>query len=68
MQCNALRKWDFFLTPLSIVLLNPKISGVTFVYENSLTWGREMWKIELKKVVGNLLDKLRKLYVNETFN
>ena len=51
-----------------MVLLNPKISGVTFVYENSLTWGREMWKIELKKVVGNLLDKLRKLYVNETVN
>ena len=35
--------------------------------KNSLTWGMKWdWKIELQKIVGNLLDKLRKLYMNGT--
>ena len=31
-----------------------------FATKNSLTW-REIWKNKLKKIVGRLLDKLRKL-------
>ena len=30
----------------------------------SLTWGSEVEKTKLQKIVGNLLDKLRKLYMN----
>ena len=65
MQCNVS---EIFSDSSLHRFIESEISGVTFVYENSLTWGREMWKIELKKVVGNLLEKLRKLYVNETVN
>ena len=32
----------------------------------ALSLGSEMWKIKLLKIVGNLLDELRKLYMNRT--
>ena len=34
--------------------------------KNSLTWGVKCENLKLQKIVGNLLDKLRKLYMNET--
>ena len=37
-----------------------------FSTKNSLTLESEMGKIKLQKIVGNLLDKLRKLYRNGT--
>ena len=50
-----------FLIPLSIAFLNPKILG--FLFLRNL--GGKMPKIKLHKIVGNLLDKLRKLYMHE---
>ena len=55
-----------FLIPLSITFLNPKIVGFLFSMEKSLTW-EVKWEIKLQqKIVGNVLDKLRKLYMNGT--
>ena len=34
--------------------------------KNSLTWGVKCENLILQKIVGNLLDKLRKLYINGT--
>ena len=56
-----------FLITLSIPFLNPKILGFRFSHKNSLTWEVSV-KIKLQKIVGDLLDKLRKLYMNGTFN
>ena len=36
----------------------------SFFYENNM--GSKIWEIKLQKIVGNLLDKLRKLYLNGT--
>ena len=38
----------------------------SFLYEKQLNLGSEMGKIKPQKTVGNLLDKLRKLYMNGT--
>ena len=48
---------------LSTEISNPKIL-VFISTKNNLIWGSEMRKIKLQKIVGNLLDKLRKLYMN----
>ena len=53
-----------FLIPLSIAFLNPKILGFLFLGKK-LNLGGKMPKIKLHKIVGNLLDKLRKLYMHE---
>ena len=45
--------------------MNPKLLGFLFSMKNSQTWGVK-FEIILKKNVGNLLDKLRKLYINGT--
>ena len=45
--------------------LNPKILGFLF-YEKQHYLGSEMRKINLQKILGNLLDKFRKLYMNGT--
>ena len=37
-----------------------------FLYEKYHNLGSEMWKIKLEKIVGNLLDNRRKLYMNGT--
>ena len=37
-----------------------------FLYEKYHNLGSEMRKIKLEKIVGNLLDKRRKLYMNGT--
>ena len=37
-----------------------------FSTKNSLTWGVKCGKIKLQKILGNLLDELRNLYVNGT--
>ena len=58
MRFNFLRKCNFFLIPLFITFFNPKNSRF-FFFEKYLS--SEMWKIKLQKIVGNLLDKLRKL-------
>ena len=39
MQFSTLGKRKFFLIPLSITFLNPKILGFLFPTTNSLTWG-----------------------------
>ena len=36
-----------------------------FLYKKWPKMGSEMWKIKIQKVKGNLLDKLRKLYVHK---
>ena len=46
-------------------ILNPKLLGFLFTTKNSQTGGVK-FEIKLKKNVGNLLDKLRKLYINGT--
>ena len=62
-----------FVIPTSIKFLNPKILGFHDEKQHYLgTWGgveeegSEMWKIKLQKIVGNLLGKFRKLYMNGT--
>ena len=54
-----------FLIPLSIEFSNPKIWGFLFLQKTAYL-EREIRKIKLQKIVGNLLDKFRKLYVNAT--
>ena len=48
-----------------MAFLNPKFLGFLF-YEKYHNLGSEMRKIKLQKIVGNLLDKFRKLYMNGT--
>ena len=56
-------KVRIFLIPLSIAFSNPKV----FPKKNSLlNLETKMRIIELKKIVGNLLDMLQKLYMNGT--
>ena len=52
-----------FLTPTPITFLNPKILGF-FFYEKQHYLGSEMSEIKLQKMVGNLLHRFRKLYMN----
>ena len=60
--------WKHFLgypdrvLPLSIAFWIPKILG--FSEKNSVIWGMKCEKFP--KIVGNLLNKLRKLYMNGT--
>ena len=55
------------MIPLSITFLNPKILDFLLsLYEKQPDLGSEMWKIKLQKIVGNLLEKRRKLYMNGT--
>ena len=56
-----------FFIPLSITFSSPKVLGFLFSTKNSLTLEVKCEKINLKKTVGNLLDKLRKLFMNATF-
>ena len=37
---------------------------VSFFYEKQHYLGSEMWQIKLQKIVGDLWDKFRKLYMN----
>ena len=57
-------KVRIFLIPLLIAFLNP--SQVSFFYEKQANLGTEMRKIKLQKILGNLLDMLGKLKMNET--
>ena len=45
-------------------MFESKNLGYPFFYKPKFNLGSEMWKIELQKIVGNLLDELRKLYLN----
>ena len=55
------------MIPFSIKFLNPKILDFLLsLYEKQPDLGNEMWKIKLQKIVVNLLEKLRKLYMNGT--
>ena len=56
-------KVRIFLIPLCIAFSIPNISSF-FFYEKKLNLGSDMGKIKLQKIIGNLLDKLRKLYMN----
>ena len=56
------------MNPLSIAFWNPKILDFLLsFYEKQPDLANEMWKIKLYKIVVNLLEKLRKLYMNGTF-
>ena len=44
-----------------MAFLNSKILGFLFTTKNSQTWGVKCKEVELQKIVGNLLDKFRKL-------
>ena len=57
---NISRKWEFFL------LLSPSLFGirkfsVSFFYENWSNIRSKTWLIILQKILGNFLDKLRKI-------
>ena len=67
MQFNVSRQCDFFQNHLSITFLNPKFL-VSFFYKNQPNMGSKMREIKLQKIVENLLDKLRQLYLNGTVN
>ena len=55
------------MIPLSITFLNPKILDFFLsLYGKQPDLESEMWKIKLQKIVGNLLKKRRKLYMNGT--
>ena len=55
-----------FFIPLSITVLYPKILGFLFPSKNSLALGVKCEKLELQKIIKNLLDKLWKLHMNGT--
>ena len=58
---------EIFMNPLSVTFLHPKILDFLLsLYEKQPDLGSEMRKIKLQKIVGNLLEKLRKLYMNGT--
>jgi len=56
MHLNVLRKWIFFW------FLCPAQFRFPFLFEKYPNLDIKMWKIKRHKIVGNLLDKLRKLY------
>ena len=56
---SPITKVDFFLIPLSVTFLNPKILGFLFCTKNSLTWGVKCEKKKKKK-------SSRKLCMNGT--
>ena len=61
MQFNELRKWEFFQSSLHRIFESENL------YEKQPHLGSEscqMWKIRIQKIVGNLLHKLRKLYMD----
>ena len=67
MQIDLLRKWEFFITDSSLYhILRSENFRFPFSYDKKPNLRSEMWKIELQKIVVNLLDKLRKLYMNGT--
>ena len=59
-------KERIFLIPLSITFLNLKILGFLFSSKNSLTRGVKCGNIKLQKILRNLLDELRNLYMSGT--
>ena len=62
---NLLWQWEvfWFLSPSHFWI---RKFSVSFFYEKYPNLGSEMWKINLQKIVRNLLGKLRKLYTNGT--
>ena len=66
LHSKSFTKGIIFLIPLCIAFSIPNISGFLFLRKNKLNLGSEMRKIKLQTIVGNLLDKLRKLYMNGT--
>ena len=66
-RCNlAHYESEKFFVPLSITLLHPKISGFLCPSKNSLALGVKCEKLELQKIIRNLLDKLWTLHMNGT--
>ena len=53
---KVLWKVRMFLIPLFIRFLNAEVLGF-FCYEQNLILGSEKSKIQLQKIVGNVLDK-----------
>ena len=56
MQFILLQIWKFFWK-----------FYVSFFYEKQHYLGSEMWQIKLQKIVGDLWDKFRKLYMNGNY-
>ena len=52
---------EIFSDYSSVTFLNPKIFRFPFFYEEYPNLGSEICKIKLPKIIGNLLDELRKL-------
>ena len=55
-----------FVIPLSITFKNPKILGF-FFYKKFYKPVSKIQRIKLQKILGNLLEKLRKLHMNGMF-
>ena len=66
MQFSVLYENEIFLIPLSITFLNLKVLGFLFLQKLAQDGPSKMWEIKLQKIVGNLLDKLQKLYLKGT--
>ena len=47
-------------------ILEPESFKFPFLWKNSLTWGVKCEKLNLRKLLGHLLDKLRKLHTSGT--
>ena len=61
MQFNELRKWEFFQSSLHHIFESENL------YEKQPHLGSEIcqiWKIRSQKILGILLHKLRKLYMD----
>ena len=59
-------KVRIFLIPLSIAFLESEHFRFPFSTNKRLTWVLKCEKFIMQKIVGNLLDMLRKLYMNGT--
>jgi len=63
---KSFTKGRIFLIPLCIAFSFPNILGFLFLRKKTLKLVSEMGKNRVQKIVGNLLDRLRKLYMNRT--
>ena len=65
MQIDLLRKWEFLITDSSLYhILECENFRFPFSYDKKPNLRSEMWKIELQKILVNLLYKHGKLYMN----
>ena len=64
---KSFKKGKIFLITLCIAFSFPNILGFLFLrVKKKINLVSEMGKNRVQKIIGNLLDKLRKLYLNRT--